>query len=88
MIGEAGGEVIEVEVMPDDVHLLVEVPPTVSLAKLVEKLKGRSSRMLRAEFPHLRRLPALWSASWFVSTLRAVPLEALRCYVWNLKRAA
>ena len=54
----AGGEVIEVEVMPDHVHLLVEVPPAVALARLVEKQKGCSSRMLRAEFPPLRRLPA------------------------------
>jgi len=88
VVAEAGGEVIEVEVMPDHVHLLVEVPLGVALPELVQKLKGRSSRMLRAEFAHLRRLPALWSPSWFVSTLGGAPLEVVRRYVENQKRAA
>jgi len=86
VVAEAGGEVIEVEVMPDHVHLLVEVPPAV--AQLVQKLKGCSSRMVRAEFAHLRRLPALWSPSWFVSTVGGAPLEVVRRYVENQKQAA
>jgi putative transposase len=88
VVGEAGGEVIEVEVMPDHVHLLVKVPPTVALSKLVRSLKGRSSRVLRSEFPPLRRLPILWSPSWFVSTAGGAPLEVVRRYVENQKRAA
>ena len=84
----AGGEVIEVEVVPDHVHLLAEVPPAVALSKLVQKLKGRSSRLVRAEFPPLRRLAALWSPSWFVSTVGGAPLEVVRRYVENQKRAA
>jgi len=75
-------------VMPDYVHLLVEVPPVVALPKLVQKLKGRSSRVLRAEFAPLRRLPSLWSPSWFVSTVGGAPLEVVRRYVENQKRAA
>jgi len=59
VVAEAGGEVLVVEVMPDHVHLLVEVPPVVALPKLVQKLKGRSSRMLRAEFAYLRCLLVL-----------------------------
>jgi len=85
---EAGGEVIEVEVMPDHVHLLVEVPPVVAPAELVQKLKSRSSRVLRAEFAPRRRLPSLWSPSWFVSTVGAAPLEVVRRYVENQKRVA
>jgi len=88
VVAEAGGEVIEVEVMLDHVHLLVEVPPAVALSKLVQKLKGCSSRMLRAEFAHLRRLPALWSPSWFISTVGGAPLEVVRRCVENQKRAA
>jgi len=83
-----GGEVIEVEVMPDHVHLLIEVPPAVGLSKLVQRLIGRSSRVLRGEFPHLMRLPALWSPSWFVSTVGGAPLEVVGRYVGNQKRAA
>lgn len=91
VVAEARGEVIEVEVMPDHVHLLVEVPPAVALSKLVQSLnlKGRSSRLLRQEFPPpLRRLPALWSPSWFVSTVGGAPLEVVRRYVENQKAAA
>jgi len=88
VVDEAGGQVIEVEVMPDHVHLLAEVPPTVPLSKLLQTLKGRSSRQLRAEFPVLRRGAALWSPSWFVSTVGGAPLEVVRRYVENQKRAA
>jgi putative transposase len=88
VVDEAGGQVIEVEVMPDHVHLLVEVPPTVALSRLVQSLKGRSSKVLRAEFPALRRARALWSPSWFVATVGGAPLEVVRRYVENQKRAA
>ncbi len=89
VVGEAGGTVIEVEVMPDHVHLLAEVPPAVPLSRLMQMLKGRSSRLLRQEFPHLRRrMPVLWSPSWFVSTVGGAPLEVVRRYVENQKRAA
>lgn len=52
--------------------------------RFVRLAKGRSSRVLRAEFPRLRRLPCLWSPSWFVSTVGGAPLEIVRRYVENL----
>ncbi len=87
VVAGVGGEVIEVEVMPDHVYLLVEVPSAVALSKLVQKLRGRSWRLLRAEFPVLRRLRCLWSPSWFVSTVGGVPFEVVRRYVENQKLA-
>ena len=74
------------EVVADHVHLLVEVPPAAALSGLVQKLKRRSSRMLRAELPTLARLPALWSPSWFVSTVGGAPLDVVRRYVENQKQ--
>ena len=71
--------------MPDHAHLLAEVPPTVPLSRFVGLAKGRSSRLLRMEFPRLRRLPVLWSPSWFVSTVGGAPLEVVRRYVENQK---
>ena len=48
------------EIMPDHVHLFVESDPTLCVAEIVNRLKGRSSRVLRQEFPTLRsRLPTL-----------------------------
>jgi putative transposase len=70
---EVGVEVIEVEVMPDHLHLLAEVPPTVPLSRFVGLAKGRSSRLLCMEFPRLRRLPVLWSPSWCVHGRRSAP---------------
>ena len=84
---EHGAEVIEVEVMADHVHLLVEVPPTVALSVFVKALKGRSSRLLRQELAHLRRLRSLWTRSWFVSTVGGATLEVVRRYVENQKAA-
>ncbi len=74
--------------MPDHVHLLVEVPPALPLSEFVQAVKGRLSRLLRREFQHLRRLPALWSSSWFISTVGGAPLHVVRRYVENQKQAA
>lgn len=46
-----GAVVIEVEVIRDHVHLLIEIPPAVALSTFVGAVKGRSSRLLRMEFP-------------------------------------
>ena len=62
-------EVEELEVMPDHVHVLVNVAPQFGIHRLVKLIKGRSSRCLRQEFPELKRtLPTLWTNSYFVST--------------------
>jgi putative transposase len=71
-----GVEVIGVEAMPDHVQPLAEVPPT-SPSRFVGLLKGLSSRLLRMQFPCLRRLPALWSPSWSVSMVGGAPLAVV-----------
>lgn len=88
VVAEFDGMVIEVETMPDHVHLLVELPPQVAVSKLVLILKGRSSRRLRQEFPHVARMKCLWSPSWFVATVGGAPLEVVRRYVENQNLAA
>jgi len=88
VVAEFGGMVIEVETMPDHVHLLVELPPQVAVSKFVQILKGRSSRRLRQEFAHLARMKCLWAPSYFVSTVGGAPLEVVRRYVENQKLAA
>lgn len=83
---EAGAEVLEMEVMPDHVHLLVEVDPQYGIANLVRRVKGRSSRILRTEFRWCRtRLPSLWTNSWFVSTVGGAPLEVIKQYIEQQK---
>lgn len=77
---------VEMEVMPDHVHLLVEVDPQFGVHRLVKAIKGRSSRVLREEFPALKsRLPTLWTNSYFVATVGGAPLEQIKTYVQNQK---
>lgn len=79
---------IEMETMPDHVHLLVECDPQFGIHRLVKQIKGRSSRLLRDEFPSLRsRLPTLWTNSYFVATVGGAPLEVVKQYVENQRRA-
>ena len=86
VIAEKGAWLIELETMPDHVHLLVEVDPQLGVHKLVKAIKGRSSRLLREEFPWLKsRLPSLWTNSYFVATVGGAPLSVIKRYVETQK---
>lgn len=79
-------EIIELEVMPDPVHLLMEVDPQFGVHRAVKQIKGYSSRILREEFPWLKsRLPSLWTNRYFVSTVGGAPLSVIRQYMENQK---
>lgn len=83
---EHGFELIEIEVMPDHVHLLVEVDPQFGIHRAVKLIKGTTSRILRQEFPWLRsRIPSLWTNSYFVSTVDSTPLSEIKKYIENQK---
>jgi putative transposase len=83
---EHQAEVLTLEVMPDHVHLLVECDPQFGIHRLVRLMKGRSSRFLRQEFPVLKRkLPTLWTNSYFVSTAGGAPLSVIKHYIANQK---
>jgi putative transposase len=79
-------ELIELETMPDDVHLLVEVDPQYGIHRLVKEIKGLSSCLLRGEFKHLTtRMPTLWTNSYFISTVGGAPLSVIKQYIENQK---
>jgi len=83
---EHQSEIMSMEIMPDHVHLLVECDPQFGIHRLVRLLKGRSSRLLRQEFPVLvRKLPTLWTSSYFVSTVGGAPLTVIKQYIENQK---
>lgn len=80
--------IIELKTMPDHVHLLVECHPQYGIHRLVKQIKGRSSRVLRQEFPSLKsRLPTLWTNSYFVATVGGATLEVVKQYVENQRNA-
>jgi putative transposase len=63
------------------------VDPPYGIHRLVRAIKGRSSRLLRQEYPWLKsRLPTLWTNSYFVSTVGGAPLEVIKQYIENQKR--
>jgi len=79
-------EIIEMEVMPDHVHLLLGVDPQYGIHKVVKMLKGRTSKILRSEFKSIKsRLPSLWTNSYFVSTVGGAPLEVIKQYIEQQK---
>lgn len=79
-------EIVEMEVMPDHVHLLVDCNPRFGIMNCVTKLKGTSSKILRDEFPWLKsRIPTLWTRSAFISTVGAVSLDVVKKYIEEQK---
>ena len=84
--GENSWEVIALETMPDHVHLFIKADPTVAPNNIIARIKGRSSSILRNEFPTLRRrLPTLWTWIYFVSTDGHVSSEEIQRYVEEQK---
>ena len=81
-------DLIEMEVKPDHVHLLLEVAPQFGIHKVVKRIKGISSRILREEFSWLKlRLPTLWTNSYFVSTVGGAPMSIIKQYIESQKRS-
>ena len=68
----------------DHVHILLEYPPKVDLSRLVNSLKGVSSRLLRQQRPDIvrrYRKGVLWSPSYFAASCGGAPLDVIRRYV-------
>ena len=80
-----GCKLVEFNGETEHIHLLVNLPPTVALSRLVNSLKGVSSRRLLQEFPdlarHYWRTRRLWSGSYFAGSVGGAPLNLLRAYI-------
>jgi putative transposase len=68
-------------IQPDHVHLFIRANPYALPADIPRRMKGRSSRYLRDEFPRLRKLPSLWTRSYFLSTAGNVSQEIIQKYI-------
>lgn len=81
-----GYTVLDMEVMPDHIHMVLDVDPRVGIHKVVSQIKGYTAHTLREEFLGLRsRLPCLWTRSKFVSTVGAVTLDVVKQYIADQK---
>ena len=79
--------IITLEIMPDQVHCFINATPELAPKQIMHRVKGASSRMLRKEFPVLRRLPSLWTRSYFVSTASKVSSETVQRYIANQRKS-
>lgn len=68
-------------IQPDHLHLFVSAPPSLAVSQIVFRLKGYTSRTLRQEFPHLLRLPSMWTTAYYASTAGNVSRETIRRYI-------
>lgn len=80
---ETNSTIKALEIMPNHVHLFVSTSYLLPVHKLIKKLKGRSSNLLRTEFPNLRKMETLWTRSFFVSTIGAVSEATIQKYIEN-----
>lgn len=79
-------EIIEMEVMPDHVHLLLSVNPQIGICEIVRKIKGITSHIIRETFPEVKsRIPCLWTRSKFISSVGSVSLEVVKKYIEEQK---
>lgn len=68
----------------DHVHLLIRYPPKYSISKIVNALKGASSRVYRAKYPATGQ--HLWSPSYFASSVGGAPIETLKRYIQDQRK--
>ncbi len=65
---------------------MVEVDPQYGIHKLVKQMKGLSAKILREEFPFMKKiLPTLWTSSYFVSSVGGAPISLIKQYIENQK---
>ena len=81
---EENVEIIKGSVSPDHVHILVSIPPSLSISKLVKYLKGKTSRKLQMEFPQLKKKywgQHLWARGYFVVSTGNVTTKMIEEYI-------
>jgi putative transposase len=85
VVVEHGWKLIALEIMPDHVHFFINAPTHESPADIARWVKGKAAKLLRDEFPHLKKLPSLWTPTYFVATTGQVSTEVVRQYIENQK---
>lgn len=86
VVTQNGGEVLELVVQPDHVHLFASFPPTIAVNQIMHRIKGATSYQLRHEFPPLKsRLPSLWTRSYYAGSAGHVSAATIRRYIEEQK---
>ena len=79
-------KILDMEVMPDHVHLLIDCNPRYGILNCVKHIKQVTSHVLKKEFPIIKsKIPTLWTRSSFISSVGAVSLETVKQYIEDQK---
>ena len=79
-------QVIELNIMPDHVHLFVKTKPTIAPHFLIQQIKGLSSRILRTEFKELKsKLPNMWTRSYYIESVGHISENTIKKYIQEQK---
>ena len=79
---ELEGEILNLTIQPDHVHLFCSFPPKVAPHQIMHRLKDYTAFKLRKEFPDLKtRLPNMWTRSYFVGTAGTVTAATIQRYI-------
>ena len=78
---ERGWHIEELAIQPDHIHLFVRVWPADSVADVLKEIKGVTSHELRKKHPQLRKMPSMWTRSYFAATAGNVSQETIRRYI-------
>lgn len=80
-------EILEMEIMPDHVHLLLSTHPKDNILDIIKSFKKQSASTLKKEFPYLKsKVPCIWTRSCFISTVGSVSLDVVKQYIENQKK--
>ena len=81
-----GITVVQGNITQDHVHILISCPPSIAPSKVVQYLKGRSSKLIQDEFPELKKRywgQHLWARGYFCATVGSVTEETIKAYIEN-----
>ena len=81
VVRELDCEMLNLAIEPEHIHLFINCPPTVAPSDLMHRIKGRTARRLRQEFPELLKLPSMWTRAYFVSTAGNVASATIQKYI-------
>jgi putative transposase len=85
-----GIKIIRGSVGKEHVHMLLSCPPTLAPSKIMQYLKGRSSKILQEEFKELQKRywgQHLWSQGYFCRTVGSVTDEIIKEYIENQNKS-
>lgn len=86
--GELSVEIEHLTIQPDHLHMFVNAPPSLAVSQLVYRFKGYTSRVLRQEFSHLRKMPSMWTTAYFATTAGRVSEATIQRYIEAQSRRA